>query len=137
MEIRKYYALTFLLLTTMLFAQEKSVPQLGKNSVKEVVAAMTLDEKLLFLKGIGMTVSNGENGPVAGNIDGKVIGAAGSTEAILRLGIPAMIVADGPAGLRIEPVKKGNKLNFPTAFPVGTSLASTWNKELEIGRAHV
>ena len=137
MEIRKYYALTFLLLTTMLFAQEKSVPQLGKNSVKEVVAAMTLDEKLLFLKGIGMTVSNGENGPVAGNIDGKVIGAAGSTEAILRLGIPAMIVADGPAGLRIEPVKKGNKLNFPTAFPVGTSLASTWNKELvnAVGKA--
>lgn len=137
MNIRKCFAPTFILLTAMLYAQEKPVPQLGKNSIKEVVAGMTLDEKLLFLKGIGMAVSNGENGPVAGSIDGKVIGAAGSTEAILRLGIPAMIVADGPAGLRIEPVKKGNKLNYPTAFPVGTSLASTWNAQLvnAVGKA--
>lgn len=130
MKLRNSINIVLLFVTGSVFSQQTPVPQLGKNTVKEVVAAMTLEEKILFLKGIGMQVSNGENGPVAGSIGGKVIGAAGSTEAITRLGIPEMIVADGPAGLRIEPVKVGNQLNYSTAFPVGTALASTWNTEL-------
>ena len=112
-------AFFLLLASSQIIAQE--TPKLGKNSIKEVVAAMTLDEKINLLKGIGMKVATGEDGPVAGIIDGKVKGAAGSTEAIERLGIPGVIVADGPAGLRIEPVQVGNKLNYTTAFPVGTA----------------
>jgi len=126
-----------LLLASQLFAQQP--PRLGKNSVTQVIAAMTLEEKINFVKGIGMGVSNGENGPVAGSISGKVIGAAGATAAIDRLGIPSVIVADGPAGLRIEPVSMPNTpvKNFSTAYPIGTAIASSWNTDLtyRLGKA--
>ncbi len=46
----------FLLSGIMLLIQCKSNkdPQFGKNSVKEVVAAMTLEEKAYFVTGTGM-----------------------------------------------------------------------------------
>ncbi|MDO4743061.1 MAG: glycoside hydrolase family 3 N-terminal domain-containing protein, partial [bacterium] len=49
-------------------------------------------------------------------------------------GIPNVMTADGPAGLRIEP-NRGN-INT-TAWPIATLLASTWNTQLvfEIGEA--
>ena len=128
-------AAAFLVLTTQAFAQQ--TPQLGKSPVKEVIAAMTLEEKLNFVKGTGMKISGGE-GPIAGSIQGKVPGAAGSTLEIERLGIPSFVVADGPAGLRIESTRKDtDKKYFATAFPVGTLLASTWNPELvkNVGKA--
>ncbi len=48
-------------------------------------------------------------------------------------GVPSVMTADGPAGLRIQP----NVGVTTTAFPCATLLASTWNQELveEIGRA--
>lgn len=48
-------------------------------------------------------------------------------------GVPSIMTADGPAGLRIQP---GVGVTT-TAFPCATLLASTWNQELieEIGRA--
>ena len=48
-------------------------------------------------------------------------------------GVPSVMTADGPAGLRIQP---GVGVTT-TAFPCATLLASTWNQELvqEIGRA--
>ncbi|HEY4785004.1 MAG TPA: glycoside hydrolase family 3 N-terminal domain-containing protein, partial [Bacteroidales bacterium] len=112
-------------------AQNQTFPQLGKNTVKEVIAAMTQDEKINLVKGIGMVASSGANGPVAGSISGKVQGAAGSTCAIPRLGIPAVIIADGPAGLRIDTARVNNpKRYYTTAFPIGTALASTWDTAL-------
>ena len=48
-------------------------------------------------------------------------------------GVPSVMTADGPAGLRIQPAVGVTT----TAFPCATLLASTWNQELveEIGRA--
>jgi beta-glucosidase len=38
----------------MSIAQTKELPQLGKNSIKEVIAAMTLEEKFNLVVGAGM-----------------------------------------------------------------------------------
>ncbi len=112
-------------------------PKLSKANIKDVVKAMTLDEKIEFLHGIGMPAASG-SGPVTGSVQGKVPGAAGETQRMERLGIPAIIMADGPAGLRIDTIRSGEKRRYyTTAFPTGTILASTWNTSLveEVGNA--
>ncbi|MEI6947112.1 glycoside hydrolase family 3 C-terminal domain-containing protein [Paraflavisolibacter sp. H34] len=116
-------------------------PQLGKNPVKEVVAAMTLEEKTQLV--VGATelkkTSSPEGGTTIGFTEQRVPGAAGIMAAIPRLGIPALVVSDGPAGVRINPTRKGDRSRtyYATAFPVGTLLASTWDPALveEVGRA--
>lgn len=118
-----------------------NLPQLGRDPIRNVIAAMTLEEKAQLV--VGATElkkpSGSEHGTTIGFTDQKVPGAAGIMAAIPRLGIPALIVSDGPAGVRISPRRKGdkNRTYYATAFPVGTSLASTWDPALveEVGRA--
>ena len=133
--MNKITTLTAILAFSLSFSQQP--PQLNKNNIKEVVKAMTLDEKIQFVSGIGMSISLGSDGPVAGSIGGKVVGAAGATLAIPRLGIPSVIMADGPAGLRIEPTIVNGEKIYTTAFPVGSLIASTWNTTLttSVGKA--
>ena len=133
--MNKITTLTAILAFSLSFAQQ--TPQLNKNNIKEVVKAMTLDEKIQFVSGIGMSISLGNDGPVAGSIGGKVVGAAGATLAIPRLGIPSVIMADGPAGLRIDPTIVNGEKIYTTAFPVGSLIASTWNTTLttSVGKA--
>jgi beta-glucosidase len=152
----------------------KSLPQLGKDPVSKVVAAMTLEEKVNLVVGRGMSMpvlpssdnaapgapgspvrpgaparpgapGAEANAPMPGMQDllkaqdkEVVAGAAGSTFAIPRLGIPSIIVADGPAGLRINPRRQNdNNTYYCTAFPVASLLASTWDPDLvkKVGQA--
>jgi len=122
----------FVLLWTKSFSQNPSVPQLGKNTIKEVIGAMTLEEKVKLLVGNGFRRNGPATGPTIGVTQDKVPGAAGTTFAIPRLGIPSLVLSDGPAGVRISPYrnKDSSKSYFATAFPIGTLLASSWDTSL-------
>lgn len=125
------------LATTALVACAPKAPQLGKASIDEVIAAMTLEEKAHLVIGTGMAGFSGDSA-VIGSTKQLVPGAAGTTYAIKRLGIPAIVLADGPAGLRIDPTREGDSATYYcTHFPIGTLLASTWNQPLveEVGKA--
>lgn len=125
--------LAALLTTATMTAQ----PKLRADNIDEVVKAMTLEEKAQLLVGGGNDAFVG-SGAMLGHQKKLVAGAAGTTVAIERLGIPATVVADGPAGVHIDAHRDGTKQTFyATGFPIGTCLASTWNTQLveEVGRA--
>ncbi len=127
------------LLSFGLISFSQTAPQLGKDPVAKVIGAMTLEEKASLVVGMGMRMNfPGTGGPVVGQTQELVSGAAGTTYAIPRLGIPSMVVADGPAGLRINPTRQNDENKYYcTAFPVGTLLASTWDVDLvnSVGKA--
>ena len=122
----KRILLTFaaLSLTFAAFAQ----PQLRADNVEEVLKAMTLQEKAtLLVGGARAAIVNGVTSGVAADVPG----AAGNTRPIERLGIPSTVLADGPAGLRINPTRPGDaNTYYCTGFPVGTLLASSWDLSL-------
>ena len=123
--------------------------KLSADNVEEVLQAMTIEEKAQLLIGVdgGMfkaleRMLGGETSDQQVNMVGQsqtsVPGAAGATRAIPRLGIPATVLTDGPAGVRINPTREGDtQTYYCTGFPVGTVLASTWNTELveQVGAA--
>ncbi len=140
MKIRftKLNALVVLLISASpLMAQ--SLPQLGKNPVSDVVKAMTLQEKANLLVGQGMYVPGmpmfGAGEPTAAQK--RVTGAAGTTYAIPRLGIPSLVVCDGPAGIHAFNGGK-SRVYYATAWPIGTLLASSWDTALvrKVGAAY-
>ena len=136
-------------------SQTAVAPKLGKDPVKKIIAAMTLEEKAALVVGTGMRMPGGPppspngkapanppanppSGPVMGSTQTLVSGAAGTSFAIPRLGITPMVLTDGPAGVRISPTRENDKNTYYcTAFPVGTLLASTWDTELvnKVGKA--
>ena len=131
---KPFICLCMFFLSASLYADE--LPQLGKSSIDEVVKAMTLDEKIRLLTGTGEVAEDVRQ--AIGYTEKIVPGAAGTTYPIPRLGIPAMVMADGPAGVRINSRRKGSdRTYYCTAFPVATVLASTWNTPLvqEVGEA--
>jgi beta-glucosidase len=82
------------------------VPDPGiERRITDLLSQLTLDEKLDLLSGTGY-----------------------ETRPVERLGIPALKMVDGPAGVR-----QGQA----TAFPAPIALAATWNPELaeSVGRA--
>ena len=102
------------------------VKKMVKN-IDQVLQELTLKEKASLVVGAGY------RSMLAGILGSKVPvpGAAGMTRPIPRLGIPAIVLSDGPAGVRIEPRRKGSDASFYcTGFPIGSLLASTWNAEL-------
>ena len=127
--------LTALAATTCMMTMNAQ-PKLSATNIDEVIQAMTLEEKAKLLVG-GSNNFFGDQAAVGGEAT-LVAGAAGTSPEIARLGIPATVLTDGPAGVRINPTRKGTtQTYYATGFPIGTCLASTWNTELvgKVGEA--
>ena len=93
---------------------QDNTPTLRADNVDEILNAMTTEEKVSLLVGVYAPE--------------LVTGAAGYTCEISRLGIPMTVLADGPAGLRINPTREGTDQTFYcTGFPTSTLMASSWD----------
>ena len=125
------------LLTKTTMTMNAQNPQLNAGNIDDVLQAMTLEEKAQLLVGGGNDAFVG-SGAMMGHQKKLVAGAAGITVAIPRLGIPATVLTDGPAGVHIDAHRDGDSNTYyATGFPIGTCLASTWNTALveQVGRA--
>ncbi|MGE4587097.1 MAG: glycoside hydrolase family 3 N-terminal domain-containing protein [Mangrovibacterium sp.] len=118
------------------------------SKVKQMIASLALEQKAQLLIGTGMfmdlpdSVREKFGGREPENTDtvysGMVDrirkylpGAAGFTAEFQNLGICSQVLADGPAGLRISPQRRGEEKTFYcTAFPIATMLASSWDTAL-------
>lgn len=130
----------------------------GRSTVEELVAQLTVEEMATLCVG----TLRSEGGNIVGNASYLVPGAAGDTSSICQesRGIRNMILADGPAGLRLQPHFKTTKdgvllpggeimgdaitpfdpninedevddyYQYCTAIPIGWALAQSWNTEL-------
>ncbi len=102
------------LLTTAGGCQNSQEPTTENRpfDVDATVASMTLEEK------VGMTHAN----------------SAFTSGGVERLGIPELVMSDGPHGVRHEHTRYYDKAtdaeDAGTYLPVGTALAATWNEEL-------
>ena len=137
----------------------------GKATVEELAAQLTVEELADLCVGTlrsGMGGDSEGKDNVVGNASATVPGAAGDTSSIIweSRGVKNLILADGPAGLRLQPLFKTTKegellpggegigdiiapfdeskipadavdhYQYCTAIPIGTELAQTWNPEL-------
>ncbi len=146
-----YFLLILILIPVLTFSVNPE-----DKEIKDIVKLMTLEQKAQLLIGTGMHFelpdSIKEKMPNWGNqqqeesdytrmvdkIRTYVPGAAGNTAEFPELGITSQVLADGPAGLRISPNRKGSDdTYYCTAFPIATLLASTWDTKLveNVGRA--
>ncbi len=112
----------------------------AQKSTKELIQKLSLEEKERIVIGSEMEIPWSEGGDTGvGEVGGNVPGAAGKSLLNERLNLPVVVFADGPAGVRINPIRKDNpnKTYYATAFPVATMLASSFNTELmeEVGKA--
>lgn len=101
-----------------------------RGQAEAMVARLTLAEKLDLLSGPGYGSADG-----AINVKQDVAGVAGYINGVLRsadgIDIPALKLADGPAGLRISANRDGDSASYhATAWPIGTLLASSWDVNL-------
>ena len=124
-----------LLLAISVFSQNTKLPKLGTDKTSDVISAMTLQEKVYLLVGMG---DDAWKTPLTEHNSMMLGDAAGLTYSIPQLGITAAVLTDGPAGLRIKPKQEFAPHPFYcTAFPTATSLAATWNTALveAVGKA--
>ena len=106
-------------------------PQLGKAPIKDVIKAMTLEEKVKLVVGKGFAIPGMPSAQNDQTPD-KLPTISGHSVAIPRLGIPSLNFADGPAGIHRFVMTKQDSTEglFSTAWPVGTLLASSWDTAL-------
>ena len=99
--------------------------KLNENNVHEIIDALTVEEKCkLIIGGRAEMFKPGAYRKI------KAPGAAGVINEVPRLGIPGIVLADGPAGVRIRPHRPGdNRTFYCTGFPIGSLISSTWNTE--------
>ena len=105
------------------------VPKLKVNNIDAVIKAMTIEEKADLIVGARMYHQD-ENAASHIKESWKVVpGAAGRINPVPRVGIPCVVLSDGPAGCGILPVE-GEDNYFCTHFPIETLLSSTWDVDL-------
>ncbi len=155
LKMKKFAWIVF---AVSLFVQCTSteVSQSDEEKIQEIISQMTLEQKAQLVVGTGMhmglpdsleamfsspaddQMSVGYQTMVDG-IRTYLPGAAGFTAEYPELGISSQVLSDGPAGLRITPVRDGDTENtyYCTAFPIGTVLASTWDTDMvyKVGQA--
>ena len=111
----------------------------GRISVEAFLAQLTPEQLSDFVCGTGWGVSDDANPIVGGNSE-SVPGAAGETTHQLeeKYGVPSIVLADGPGGVRvtqeftatnIETGEKQKVYHYAIAWPVGTTMAQTFNRE--------
>jgi len=85
------------------------------DRIEEIISQMTLEEKATLCTGVNMW----------------------STTPIEHLGVPAMVLSDGPHGVRhVADAQSITQESLPaTCFPTAACLAATWNVDLmhEVG----
>lgn len=105
-----------------------------KSQAEKIVSQMSSSEKLDVVMGPGYF------GGTPVNLLSEVSGIAGYINGVKsnKLDIPAIKLADGPAGLRINSTRDGDSgTYYATAWPIGSLLASTWDTALieKVGKA--
>ncbi len=119
----------------------------GDISLEQFVAQMSVEELATLNCGSGWGVAN-EYTPIVGSNSDTIPGAAGETTVNYfdSYGIPSIVVADGPGGIRIKQEYEATDVNtgeaetyyqYCTAWPVSVLRGQTWNTELleEVGEA--
>ena len=107
---KKTLILSAIAATCCMGVNGQNYPKFGVDPIDKVISAMTLDEKLDMV--IGAAGIDTDASSTIGSSAERVPGAAGQLNAIPRLGIPAIVVADGPAGVRINPTREAqNRLS--------------------------
>ncbi|MBT2658368.1 glycoside hydrolase family 3 C-terminal domain-containing protein [Bacillus sp. ISL-18] len=119
----------------------------GTISMEQFVAGMTPTELVNITNGIMGVTPTSDTGASANSVRG---GAGETTQLYYSktpnsdeyadYGIPNIVLADGPAGLRLTKsytVDGQTYYQYATAWPIGTSLAQTWNTDLnkKVGNA--
>jgi len=112
----------------------------GNATLQELVAQMSAEQLATLNCGTGWGVADNDN-PVVGGSSKSVPGAAGETTHILAddFGIPSLIVADGPGGIRVTQefeatdMITGEKVtvhHYCTAWPVGNLISQSFDTEI-------
>lgn len=104
-------------------------PKLRVNNIDAIIKAMTLEEKVDLIVGARMYHQDPDAAPHIKESWKVIPGAAGRINPVPRVGIPCVVLSDGPAGCGILPVE-GEENYFCTHFPIETLLASTWDVDL-------
>jgi len=96
---------------SLLFAQT------GNNgTIQSLLSKLTVEQKIRLIVGNGFP-----DNETAKKARDKVSGSAGSTYPMEHLHLPAAVLSDGPAGLRISPTRNGSiQRYYATGFPIAT-----------------
>lgn len=104
--------------------------KLTADNINEIINSLTLAEKVSLIVGCHDAYTSMPE-TMIGHQERIVPGAAGTSTAVARLGIPPTVFTDGPAGVRISERRDGTDSTFfATGFPIATALASSWNTDL-------
>lgn len=127
------FACTFALLGCISSEEKAAMKEKARTEIEieNIIRSLTLEEKVHLVMGLSAGAMEGDKAMID-SIKHAYPGYAGATYPIPRLGIPSLLLCDGPAGLRIDNVKATNEVKdyWCTSFPIGSLLASTWNNDV-------